>query len=552
MPVDDGACRAGRRRSSTLTAMTEPTLQSRYDVVVIGGGHNGLTAAAYLSQAGLSVLVLERLGATGGAAISQELFEGLPARFSPYAHLLGLFPERISKELALDVQLRTRRTASYAPAIRGGRHSGLLVERNPTQITEDSFRAMTGSGREYDAYRAFQGHLADLADVVAPSLLEPLVDRVEMERRTNPTTWRNVVEEPIGRLVEQQLEDDIVRGLAASNAVYGTFTDLHSPDLDQNRTFLTMVLGDAGNGWQVPIGGMGAVTAALERTVHAHGGEVVTRAFVTRMQSTGTAARVAFRTGGTEQAVECDWVLSNVAPWVLRLMLGENPGPRPEGSVLKIDMLLDRLPRLRAGVSPPMAFAGTVHFGTHYEQLQQAFLEAQEGFIPEVPPGVLFCHSLTDPSVLGTLAMEGKHAFSFLGFHAPARLFSGHVDVQRDEIVLRILDSINTHLEEPIESLVSLDANGNPCLLARAPQDVESTLAMPGGHMFHGPLSWPWHEGDEPPATPAERWGVATDIPNVLLCGAGAVRGGGVSGVGGHNAAMAVLEATGRSVPAAT
>jgi phytoene dehydrogenase-like protein len=530
--------------------MTEPTPQSRYDVVVIGGGHNGLTAAAYLAQAGLSVLVLERLGATGGAAVSQELFQGLPARFSPYANLVGLFPERISKDLALDVQLRPRRTAAYVPAIRGGRHAGLMVERRPTHLTEDSFKVLTGSGREYDAWRAFHGHLSELADVVGPSLLEPLTPRAEMQRRINPETWRSIVEEPIGHAIEEQFEDDLVRGLVACNAVYGTFSDLHSPDLDQNRTFLTTALGDTGEGWRVPIGGMGAMSAALERTVRQHGGEIMTRAFVTRMQSTGTAARVAFRHSGSEQVVECNWVLSNVAPWVVRLMLGENPGPRPEGSVLKIDMLLDRLPRLRAGVSPPMAFAGTVHFGTHYEQLQQAFLEAQEGFIPEMPPGVLFCHSLTDPSVLGTLAMEGKHAFSFLGFHAPARLFSGHVDVQRDETVLRILDSINTHLEEPIESLVSLDVNGNPCLLARAPQDVEATLAMPGGHLFHGPLSWPWHEGEDQPASPAERWGVATDIPNVLLCGAGAVRGGGVSGVGGHNAAMAVLEATGRGGPA--
>ena len=186
-----------------------------------------------------------------------------------------------------------------------------------------------------------------------------------------------------------------------------------------------------------------------------------------------------------------------------------------------------------------------------YEQLQQAFLEAQEGFIPEMPPGVLLCHSLTDPSILGTLAMEGKHAFSFLGFHAPARLFSGQVDAQRDETVLRILDSINTHLEDPIENLVSLDVEGNPCLVARAPQDVESALAMPGGHFFHGPLSWPWHEDDQLPETPAERWGVATPVPNVLLCGAGSVRGGGVSGIGGHNAAMAVLEATGRTPPVA-
>jgi phytoene dehydrogenase-like protein len=216
--------------------------------------------------------------------------------------------------------------------------------------------------------------------------------------------------------------------------------------------------------------------------------------------------------------------------------------------VVKVNMLLDRLPRLRASVSPPLAFGGTFHVGATYDQLQQAYVEALEGEVPEMPPGELYCHTLSDPSILGTLAMEGKHAFTFFGLHAPARLYSGHVEPQRDETVLRILDTINVHLEEPIETLLALDVDGNPCLEAMAPQDVELRLAMPGGHVHHGPLSWPWADG-EVGATPAEQWGVATAQPNVLVCGSGAARGGAVSGIPGHNAAMAVLQATGRPLP---
>jgi phytoene dehydrogenase-like protein len=260
----------------------------------------------------------------------------------------------------------------------------------------------------------------------------------------------------------------------------------------------------------------------------------------------GRRAQVRFQHGGEQRAVECDWVLGNVAPWVMHLLLGNNPGPRPEGSLLKVNMVLDRLPRLRAGVSPPLAFGGTFHVGETYDQLQQSYVEAQEGEIPETPPGELYCHSLTDPSVLGTLAMEGKHAFTFFGLHAPARLYSGHVEPQRDETVLRVLDTLNVYLEEPIESLLSLDQDGNPCLQAMAPQDVETQLAMPGGHIHHGPLSWPWTSDRTALETPAEQWGVATGEPNVLVCGAGAVRG-----VAGHNAAMAVLQATGRPLPGA-
>jgi phytoene dehydrogenase-like protein len=147
---------------------------------------------------------------------------------------------------------------------------------------------------------------------------------------------------------------------------------------------------------------------------------------------------------------------------------------------------------------------------------------------------------------MGPLAMDGKHAFTFFGLHTPARLFTDDLEKQRDEVVLRILDSINVHLEEPLETLLALDKDGNPCLQAKAPQDVETELAMPGGHIFHGPLSWPWAPDTAVFDTPARRWGVQTPIPNVLLCGSGAVRGGAVSGIGGHNAAMAVLEATGK------
>jgi phytoene dehydrogenase-like protein len=294
---------------------------------------------------------------------------------------------------------------------------------------------------------------------------------------------------------------------------------------------------------------MGSVTEVLEGAVRRRGGEILTRAFVTALRTDGTEAQVGFRHGGQEHRVACSYVLGGVAPWVTNLLLGEHPGPRPEGAQVQITMVLERLPKLRSGISSPMAFAGSLHVAEGYEQLQAAFLEAQEGLIPDLPPGNVFCHTLTDPSILGAAAVHGKHALTYFGLQCPARLFSGHVEVQRDELVLRVLDAINVHLEEPLETLISLDRQGNPCLQALAPQDVETALAMPGGHAFHGPLSWPWSDEAADSPDPARRWGVAGPADNVLVCGAGAVRGGGVTGIAGHNAAMAVLELTGRTLP---
>jgi phytoene dehydrogenase-like protein len=107
-----------------------------------------------------------------------------------------------------------------------------------------------------------------------------------------------------------------------------------------------------------------------------------------------------------------------------------------------------------------------------------------------------------------------------------------------------VLASLNSVLAEPIENVIATDASGRPCIETKTTLDLEEALRMPGGNIFHGPLSWPWAEDGAPLATPAERWGVATRHPRILVCGAGAVRGGAVSGIGGHNAAMAVLEAS--------
>src|ERR1700727_563434 len=149
--------------------MTEPlTQRAAYDVVIVGGGHNGLTAAAYLAGAGLSVAVLERLAHTRGGAVSAPGVPGYPTRLSRYSYLVSLLPESIVRDLDLDLRLASRSTASYTPVLRDGTARGLLVERPEGAATRDSFRALTGSEAEYEAWRRFYEEVGGVAAAAPP------------------------------------------------------------------------------------------------------------------------------------------------------------------------------------------------------------------------------------------------------------------------------------------------------------------------------------------------------------------------------------------------
>ncbi len=131
--------------------------QDFYDVVIVGGGHNGLVAAAYLAGAGLTTLVLEQQSHTGGAAVSQQVFPGVDARLSRYSYLVSLLPDKIVADLGLSLELRSRSVASYTPVRRGGRDLGLMVERPEGTATRESFAALTGGDAEYEAWTTFYG-----------------------------------------------------------------------------------------------------------------------------------------------------------------------------------------------------------------------------------------------------------------------------------------------------------------------------------------------------------------------------------------------------------
>lgn len=504
-------------------------------VVVVGGGHNGLTAAAYLSRAGAEVLVLERLDQVGGAAVSATPFRGFDVHLSRYAYLVSLLPRRIATDLGLSVRLARRRYSSYSPV--PGTDAGLLVDSTDAAATKASFAAI-GAAPDAERFAGFYRRIGRFAAALFDTFTEPLPTGAQV-RQLFGADWPDFVERPIGAVIEATLENDLVRGVVATDALIGTFSDLHG-DTDGNRCLLYHVIGGGTGDWDVPIGGMGAITSGLLHAAKA--AKVLTGAEVTAITPDG---EVTWVHDGAEHRVSADLVLCGAAPEVLARLVGNAPQVRAEGAQVKANLLLARLPRLRDAELPAeAAFGGTFHIHESLSELTAARGAALAGRLPDPLPAEIYCHSLTDPSILGSAA--GHHTLTLFGLQVPDRL-ADHTgnDALRQQLQTAALASLDSVLGEPVEPLLARDADGEPCIEVKTTRDLESALAMPGGNIFHGPLSWPWAEPDEPRDSPARRWGVATEHERVLLCGAGARRGGGVSGVGGHNAAMAALEMLG-------
>jgi phytoene dehydrogenase-like protein len=521
-------------------------VSDNYDVVIIGGGHNGLTAAAYLAEAGKRVIVLERLESVGGAAVSAQSFEGIEARLSRYSYLVSLLPERIIRDLGLKIELRRRRYSSYTP--RPGSDDGLLIDAGDPRATAVAL------GTDAGPWSEFYDGTARLARALFPTVTEPLMTRSEARRSLgDDALWESLIENPVGETIASTFSDDLVRGVVLTDALIGTFAPNIDPTLAANRCFLYHVIGNETGNWDVPVGGMGAVSGELLAAARRAGAEIVTSAEVVAIYPDG---EVKYRRNDAELRVAGAFVLANVAPYVLERLVhdpgaaserveGRDDVRKPEGAQVKVNLLLSRLPKLRdASVDPIAAFGGTFHINELWSQLDAAYETAAAGRIATPLPCEIYCHSLTDPSILSReLRDSGAQTLTVFGLHAPDRLVHEATnDTRRGELQAAVLASLNSVLAEPVEQLLLTDAAGRPTIETKTTLDLEHALGMPGGNIFHGPLSWPFLEDDAPQSTTAQRWGVATRHPRILLCGSGAQRGGAVSGIGGHNAAMAVLE----------
>ncbi len=521
-------------------------LKSNYDSVIIGSGHNGLVAAAYLAQAGHSVLVLEQNDYLGGATASKQIFPDYEAYLSRYAYLVSLFPQTIVDELGLKFTTRRRRTASFtAYQDSQGVARGLVLSNVDESRSRESMRELTGETQSWQNYQQFLGLESALAKQAWPSLLQPLESRATFCKRLTTATekeaWDAFVERPLGEVIERYIQNDVLRGLVMTDGKIGVFTHPHDPSLIQNRCFLYHVIGGGTGEWQVPVGGMKTLVDSLVGRCREMGVEFLTDATATHVEPGESLSSVEFTHAERMQAVDAKHVLVNAGPRTFGRLLQQpwNPSVTDEGSVIKMNMLLRRLPQVKAmGVASEEAFAGSFHIDEGYEQMQASYQLAANRRLPNPPPGEIYCHTLTDGSILSPeLRKEGYHTLTLFGLDMPYRLFEHDHDARREQIQELYLDGLDRICDESFRDCLALDRDGKPCIEIRTPQDLEREIDLDLGNIFHNSLSWFFTDD------PAEvgTWGVETEFAHVYRAGSSALRGGAVSGIPGRNAARCIL-----------
>jgi phytoene dehydrogenase-like protein len=524
-----------------------------WDAIVVGGGHNGLTAAAYLARAGLRTLVLERRAVLGGACVTEELWPGY--RVSRAAYVAGLLRPAVLRELALErhgLRLLARRPASSFTPLGDGRALRLGPD---AAASRDSIRAFSRADAEaWPRYEAFLERAAraleTLLDVPPPDParlawrdlppLARLARRLAAMRRELPRLAALLLG-PARAALEGWFESEPLRGTLATDALIGAFAGPSSPGT--GYVLLHHVMGESGGArgvWAYVAGGMGALADALAAAAREAGAEIRREAPVARVAVAGGRARGVVLEDGSEIEARC--VLSNADPARTFLgLVGEASLP-PEfvravrgldlrSPVVKINLALERLPVFRgrpapAGPGPAPEHSGTIHLGAQdLPALERSFAAAARGELPERPMIELTLPSALDPG----LAPPGHHVASLFVQHAP-ELAEAEWAARREGFADRVL------------ALVDEAAPGFAASVRHrevlAPPDLERVFGLSGGNIFHGALGL-----DRLLCLrPLPGWGrYRTPLAGLYLCGAGTHPGGGVMGACGRNAAGEVL-----------
>lgn len=524
-------------------------MANRYDVIVVGGGHNGLVTAAYLARAGRRVLVLERREMLGGCAATEPLWPGY--KVSTAAYLCSLMQDRIVRELELPKYgyKVDAKDPPFFTAFPDGRH--FYTWQDPNRTLEEIAKF---SRRDAEAYPLFEQQLERIAVVIEQLLLttppdfppQSLSDVADYLRllakfrrlsRQDTIALVKIFTQSAAQLLEEWFESEEVKATLATDGVIGANGGPRSPGTAYILLHHCMGGVDGHRGvWGFVRGGIGAISEAIAASARAAGAEIRTEAEVARIDVRDGAARGVVLESGQE--IEARVVASCLDPKVTFLKLVERrylPDDfyeairkfRCEGTSMKINLALNGLPEFKAVPGAPAPHhRATMHICPTLDYIEKAWDDAKYGRPSESPLLEMTIPTMYDPS----LAPPGKHIMGIFLQYAPYTLSEGSWDELREPFTDRVFDIIEQYAPN-IRSLIEHRQSLTPL-------DLERRFGITGGNIFHGEMSLDQMFSFRP----APGWArYRTPVRGLYLCGSGGHPGGGVMGAPGYNAAREIL-----------
>ena len=506
-----------------------------YDAVIIGGGHNGLTAACYLARAGFDVCVLERYHIVGGAAISEEI-EGAPGHIaSSGSYVLSLASRRILDELDVwehGVELIPRTPKSFSPLPDG---SSIVYWEDDAQFLDEIRHFSEADARAYPHYDALVERACQIMDRFIlrqpPSFAE---FAAAFDQPGDERVFKLMVLGSVADIAEYFFESDIMQGSTCALGLIGTFRGPRDAGTGYVKLYHSMGMATGKRGhWGYVRGAMGSVTQALASVARLNGVEIRTGVEVERViVEDGVATGVATASG---EEFRGKVVLSNADPQRTYLSLVDRSELPQEyvrdieaiqitSPVMKINLAVDELPRYTALADRgyELGQQGGVHIAPSIDYLQRAYEDARNGRPSDYPFFSVHAQSAVDP----TLAPDGKHTISIFTQYFPYELADSTWDERRDEIAKHALARFAEYAPNLSGAVIGMQA--------LAPPDIEARFGLTGGHIFQGELV-PEQAFDLRPVPGSKTY--EGPIRGLSLCGSGAWPGGCVMGAPGHNAA---------------